>query len=65
MMIREDVKELIIENANKFELPEEKKKEIEEKRKYFQTEFSKEKIAKLDKDHYFQGRGVKQGNFTS
>lgn len=41
-----------------------KKKEIEEKRKYFQTEFSKEKIAKLDKDHYFQGRGVKQGNFT-
>ncbi len=64
MMIREGAKELIIENANKFELPEEKKKEIEEKRKYFQTEFSKEKIAKLDEDHYFQGRGIKQGNFT-
>jgi len=63
-MIREDAKGLIIENANKFKLPEEKTKEIEDKRKYFQTEFSKEKIAKLDKDHYFQGRGIKQGNFT-
>ena len=64
MIIREEAKELIIENANKFELPEEKKKEIEEKRRYFQTEFSKEKIAKLDKKHYFQGKGIKQGNFT-
>jgi len=64
MMIKKDAKELIVENANKFRLPEEKRKEIEEKRKYFQTEFSKEKIARLDKDHYFQGRGIKQGNFT-
>ena len=64
MIIREGIKELIIEEANKFRLPEEKKKEIEDKRKYFQTEFSKEKIAKLDKNHYFQGRGIKQGNFT-
>jgi hypothetical protein len=64
MMIKEDAKGLIIENANRFELPEEIKKEIADKRRYFQTEFSKENIRKLDKDHYFQGRGVKQGNFT-
>ena len=64
MMIREDAKGLIIENANKFKLPEEKTQEIEDKRKYFQTEFSKEKITSLDKDHIFQGRGIKQGNFT-
>lgn len=64
MMIREDTKGLIIENANRFKLPEEKTKEIEDKRKYFQTEFSKEKITSLDKDHFFQGKGIKQGNFT-
>lgn len=63
-MLKEDAKSLIIENANKFKLPEEKKKEIDDKRKYFLAEFSKEKIAKLDKDHFFQGRGIKQGNFT-
>lgn len=64
MTINEDAKSLIIENANEFELSVEKKKEIEDKRKYFLTEFSKEKIEKLDKDHFFQGRGIKQGNFT-
>ncbi len=64
MILKEDAKSLIIENANKFRLSEEKKKEIEDKRKYFLIEFSKEKIEKLDKDHYFQGRGIKQGNFT-
>jgi len=63
-MIREDAKGLIIEHANKFKLPEEKTQEIEDKRKYFQTEFSKEKITSLDKDHFFQGKGIKQGNFT-
>lgn len=64
MMLKEDAKGLIIENADKFHLPDETKKEIETKRNYFLSEFSKEKIAKLDEDHYFQGRGVKQGNFT-
>lgn len=64
MTINENIKSLIIENANNFELSEEKKKEIEAKRKYFLTEFSKKNIEKLDKNHYFQGRGIKQGNFT-
>lgn len=53
MIIQEDAKGSIIENANKFELPEEKKREIIDKKRYFLTEFSKEKIAKLDKEHYF------------
>lgn len=55
---------MLIENANKFILAEEKRKEIDEKRTFFLTEFSKEKIANLEKDHYYQGKGVKQGNFT-
>jgi hypothetical protein len=64
MILKEDAKGLIIENADKFHLSDEAKKEIESKRNYFLSEFSREKIAKLDKDHYFQGRGVKQGNFS-
>lgn len=64
MITKEDVKGLIIENASKFSLSEEEKKKIGDERKFFLTEFSREKIAKLDRDHYFQGRGIKQGNFT-
>lgn len=52
MVIKEKVKELIIEKANTFRIPKEIKAQIEEKRRYFHTEFSKEKIAQLDKDHY-------------
>lgn len=64
MTIREDIKGSIIERANQFQLPEETIKEIKSKRQYFQTEFSKEKILKLDKAHFFQGKGIKSGNFT-
>ena len=64
MILKEDAKGLIIENADKFHLSNEAKNEIEDKRNYFLSEFSKEKIAKLDKDHYFQGRNIKQGNFS-
>ena len=63
-MINEDVKNLIIEGANAVKMSDENKKKSADKRKYFQTEFSKEKIVKLDKEHYFQGKGVKEGNFT-
>src|SRR3990167_8121722 len=64
MILKENAKGLIIENADKFHLSDEDKKEIESKRNYFLSEFSKEKIARLDKDHYFQGRGIMQGNFS-
>ena len=64
MMIREDVKAILIEEANKYHMSEENKEEIINKRKYFQIEFSKEKIAKLDKEHFFQGKGIKQGNYS-
>ena len=64
MILKENAKGLIIENADKFHLSDEDKKEIESKRDYFLSEFSKEKIAELDKDHYFQGRGIMQGNFS-
>lgn len=64
MILKENAKGLIIEKADKFHLSDENKKEIEGKRNYFLSEFSKEKIAKLDKDHYFQGRGTMQGNFS-
>ena len=64
MILKENAKSLIIENADRFHLSNEEKKEIESKRNYFLSEFSKEKIAKLDKDHYFQGRGMMQGNFS-
>ncbi len=64
MILKEETKNSIIENANNFILSDEKKQEIEEKRNYFLSEFSKEKIANLDKSHYFQGKGVKKGNFT-
>lgn len=64
MILKEDAKGLIIENANKFYQLNDIKKEIEDKRNYFLGEFSKEKIANLDKEHYFQGQGIKQGNFS-
>lgn len=64
MIIKEDAKGLIIEKSINFSLPEEEAKKIQEKRNFFLKEFSKSKIAALDKEHYFQGKGVKQGNFT-
>lgn len=56
--------EKILEKARNFRLPEEEKIKINEKRRYFQTQFSKERIENLDKEHYFQGKGIKEGNFT-
>lgn len=64
MKINEESKELILTNSINFRIPGEKIKEIEEKRKYFHTNFNKEKIQNLDKDHYFLKKGVKEGNFT-
>ncbi|MCK9267067.1 endonuclease NucS [bacterium] len=64
MLINENAKELIIENANSFILDDDKKSEIKNKREFFHTQFPKEKIAQLDKQHYFQGKGIKEGNFT-
>ena len=44
MMIREGAKELIIENANKFELPEEKRKKLKRKENIFKRNFPKKKL---------------------
>ncbi len=64
LMIRDNVKELIMEKAREFQLDEKTKKEIDEKRNYFLTHYSPENIARLDPYHYFQGRGMTEGNFT-
>lgn len=63
-MINDDVKNSIITSANEVKMSDADKKKFADKRSYFQIEFSKEKIAGLDKEHYFQGKGVKEGNFT-
>jgi hypothetical protein len=64
MMIREEAKNLIIENANESILTDEERKAIFDKREYFQTNFSKEKVASLNKEHFFQGNNIKESNFT-
>lgn len=63
-MINEEAKNLLVENSNTEILSEDEKKEHSEKRQYFLTNYNKDKIAKLDRNHYFQGRGIKEGNFT-
>ncbi len=63
-MLKEQAKELIIERVNDFRLSEEKQEQINKKRKYFQEHFSKKRIQELDRDHYFQGHGIKKENFT-
>lgn len=64
MDINEITQIKLLEDRNKFILPDGEKREIKEKRDFFKVEFNAENIRNLDKEHYFQGKGVKKGNFT-
>ncbi|MDI3484808.1 MAG: hypothetical protein PWQ50_28 [Methanolobus sp.] len=64
MEINENTKTRILEHLNEFILSDNDKSEIETKRHYFQSNFDAEQILSLDKEHYFQGKGIKKGNFT-
>ena len=63
MEIKEESKIKLKENSSK--LSEENLMEINTKIIFFKKEFSSKKILKLDKYHYFQGKGIKdESNFT-
>ena len=64
MEINEQSKIKFLEKLAEFNLSEEELNKIETKRNFFREHFSAEKITNLDEKHFFQGKGIKEGNLT-